>query len=275
MAGKKILLTGASAGIGKAAATSLIAKGHHVWGTSRSADRLIELAGLNPLVLDLNNPTSINAAMHQGLTESGGFDVVINNAGSAVWGPVESLDEATEAAHFQMLVFGPMQIIRAALPAMRAARAGTIINVTSLAARFPVPFLGTYSACKAALSSLTWALQMELLAEPIRFVDLQPGDICSDFQQQMSRQSNYPEPYTKNLKRALAVYEGNMRTAPSPDLVARAITTLVASNGSRRYTVKAVGSLFQARIAPFLSRFAIEYLKRQCTSQYYRLRSRR
>ena len=274
MASKKILLTGASAGIGKAAALALLTEGHQVWGTSRSVRRLSSVAGLRPIALDLNDPAAIDAAIAQGLAESGGFDVVINNAGSAVWGPIESLDTAAEAAHFQMLVFGPMQIIRSALPVMRARRAGTIINVTSLAARFQVPFLGTYSAAKAALSSLTWALQMELLAEPIRFIDLQPGDICSDFHEQMSRQANYPAPYKGNAKRAFAVYDGNMRRAPPPELVARAITELVADNATPHYTAKAVGGFFQARIAPFLSRFALENLKRHCTSRYYKLRSR-
>ena len=271
---KNILLTGASAGIGKATAKLLLARGHRVWGSSRSRDRLVELDGLHPLELDLQDSTSIAKAMAQGLEQSGGFDVVINNAGNGIWGPVEALTTDEERQQFQVLVFGPMQVIRATLPAMRARGGGLIINVTSLAAEFAVPFLGTYSAAKAAMGSLSWALQMELQGQATHVVDLRPGDICSKFHEQMTFSRNVLPEYQENLDRAFAVYKNNMRAAPAPERVAERIDALVASRPGQYRTV-AVGKAFQARIAPFLARFAPTALLRWSTSRYFNLRSRR
>lgn len=271
---KNILLTGASAGIGKATAAALMARGHRVWGTSRSASRLTDLGELHPLELDLMDPASIARAVRQGVEESGGFDVVINNAGNGVWGPVEALSAEEEHQQFQVLVFGPMQVIRATLPAMRSRGGGLVINVTSLAADFAVPFLGTYSAAKAAMGSLSWALQMELQGQSIRVVDLRPGDICSEFHEEMQFSGKGLPEYQDNLDRAFAVYDNNMRTAPPPERVAERIGALVSSPPGQ-YTTVAVGKTFQARIAPFLSRFATTGLLRWCTSRYFNLRPRR
>jgi NAD(P)-dependent dehydrogenase (short-subunit alcohol dehydrogenase family) len=271
---KHILLTGASAGIGEATAKTLLARGHRVWGTSRSTERLKQIDGLHPLELDLVDPSSIAIAMAQGMEQSGGFDVVINNAGNGIWGPVEALGEDEVRRQFQVLVFGPMQVIRGTLPAMRARGGGLIINVTSLAAEFAVPFLGSYSAAKAAMSSLSWALQMELQGQPIHVVDLRPGDICSEFHKKMTFSQNALPEYQENLDRALAVYNNNMQKAPAPERVAERVGALVDSRPGRYRTV-AVGGVFQASIAPFLSRFASTALLRWSTSRYFNLRSGR
>lgn len=270
---KNILVTGASAGIGKATAKALLARGHRVWGTSRSRERLAGLDDLHPLELELQDPASIASAVAQGLEQSGGFDVVINNGGNGIWGAVEALDEDEERQQFQVLVFGPMQVIRNTLPAMRARGGGLVINITSLAAEFTVPFLGTYSAAKAAMGALSWALQMELQDQPIRVVDLRPGDICSEFHEQMRFSRNPLPEYQENSDRAFAVYNGNMRTAPAPERVAEQICALLDSRPGPYRTV-AVGKVFQARIAPFLSRFASATLVRWSTSRYFNLRSR-
>lgn len=271
---KNILLTGASAGIGKATAKLLLARGHRVWGTSRSTERLKRIDGLRPLELDLLDPSSIAMAMAQGVEQSGGFDVVINNAGNGIWGPVEALGADEERQQFQVLVFGPMQVTRASLPAMRARGGGLVINVTSLAAEFAVPFLGTYSAAKAAMSSLSWALQMELQGQPIHVVDLRPGDICSEFHRKMTFGQNALPVYQENLDRAFAVYRNNMQKAPAPERVAKRIGVLVDSRPGR-YRAVAVGGAFQASIAPFLARFASTALLRWSTGRYFNLRSGR
>ena len=271
MSAKKVFLTGASAGIGRSTALRLLRDGHDVWGTSRDVRRLVGIEGLHPLELDLARNDSIDAAMVRGQEESSGFDVVINNAGNGIWSPVEALTPEQELAQFQVLVFGPMRIIRSCLPQMRERGAGVVINVTSLAADFPVPFLGTYSACKAAMVALSWSMQMELRGEPIRIVDLRPGDIRSDFHRVMPQVDVATSTYADNARHAFEAYDRGMQEAPPPEKVSNLLAGLVARNDQPSYQAIAVGRMLQVRVAPFLARFAPAGLLRWCTARYFKI----
>jgi len=269
---RKVLITGASAGIGKAIAVALLQRGYQVWGTSRNPERLAGIPGVRPIALDLADQKSIEDALSVGLQQAGGFDVVINNAGNGIWGPLEHLSHEQEMEQFQVLVFGPMRIIRGVLPSMRARNHGLIINVTSLAAQFAVPFLGAYSAAKAALASMTWSLQMELINQPVCFLDLRPGDICSEFNNAMDYTPQRElGGYSENLKRAFKVYDHGMQTAPPPEHVAEILLKIVERECAGSPVI-ATGNIFQSRVAPFLARFAPPGLLRRLTSKYYGLR---
>ncbi|MDQ2660051.1 MAG: SDR family NAD(P)-dependent oxidoreductase, partial [Verrucomicrobiota bacterium] len=137
---KKIFLTGASSGIGRAIAELLCAHGHQVWGTSRDPQRLPSMANFHPAALDLSDPDSITEGFRNALSEAGTFDVVINNAGSGHFGPGEHLTQEQLIAQFQLVVFGQIQILRLALTEMEKPEKGLVINVTSLASRLPVPY---------------------------------------------------------------------------------------------------------------------------------------
>ena len=178
---KKIFITGVRAGIGKAIAKAATEKGHEVWGTSRDISRLPSLPRLHWVQLDLSNPDSIDGAFNTALAEAGNFDVLINNAGSGHFGPAENLSKNEITSQFQVLVFGQLQLMRLALNAMQMRGKGLIINVTSLASRLPVPFMAGYNSAKAALAAFTMSIQLELSDSRIRIIDLQPGDICTDF----------------------------------------------------------------------------------------------
>src|SRR5438445_8305431 len=178
---KKIFLTCASAGIGKAIAMALTEQGHEVWGTSRDASRLPNISRLHPVGFDLSDPRSIEAAFNSALAQAGQFDVVINNAGAGHFGPAENLSAETIANQFQLLVFGHIQLMQLALAAMHAREHGLIINVTSLASRLPVPFMAAYNAAKAAMAAFTMSIQLELPDSGVRIVDLQPADIHTEF----------------------------------------------------------------------------------------------
>src|SRR5438128_6543463 len=130
---KKVFLTGASSGIGLAIAQSLIARGDEVWGTSRNLIHLEQLPRLHPVRLDLSDPRSIDEAFKCALSQADYFDVVINNAGSGHFGPAELLSREEIEKQFQILLFGHLQLMRLALPAMRSRSEGLIINITSLA----------------------------------------------------------------------------------------------------------------------------------------------
>src|SRR5262252_6986105 len=178
---KRVFLTGASSGIGLAIAKSLTARGDEVWGTSREPARLPQLPNAHPVRLDLSDSNSIEQGFKEALSQAGYFDVVINNAGSGHFGAAEHLSDAEIESQFRILVFGHLRLMRLSLAAMRARGKGLIINVTSLASRLPVPFMAAYNAAKAAMAAFTMSIQLELPDSGIHIVDLQPADICTDF----------------------------------------------------------------------------------------------
>jgi short-subunit dehydrogenase len=192
---RRIFLTGASSGIGLATARALIAQGHEVWGTSRNPEGIPKVARLHPIPLDLCDPRSVEEAFNVALAGAGHFEVLINNAGSGHFGPVENLSEKEIANQFQILVFGQVQLMRLALPMMQAHGEGLIINVTSLASRLPVPFMAAYNAAKAAMASFTMSLQLELPDSNVRIIDLQPGDICTAFNEAVVKNASYEPRY--------------------------------------------------------------------------------
>ncbi len=151
MATKHILLTGASSGIGLEAARLLTANDCVVWGTSRDAKRLPSLANFHPVVMELTDLRSIRENFALALKSAGHFDVIINNSGAGYFGSLTAQPDEIVREQFQLLVHGPLELIRLALPQLRQRPAARVINVSSLAARFPVPYLGPYSAAKAAL----------------------------------------------------------------------------------------------------------------------------
>src|SRR5664279_6552653 len=184
---KRIFITGASAGIGLATAKLLAERGDEVWGTSRDPARLSQLSRLHPIQLNLSEPDSINASFYAALREAGHFDVVINNAGSGHFGPAELLSAEAVHAQFQTVVFAHIELGRLALASLRAHGGGRLINVTSLASRLPVPFMGAYNAAKAAMASFTMSLQLELEGSNLSLIDLQPADIHTDFNDAVER----------------------------------------------------------------------------------------
>src|SRR5215469_12667615 len=218
---KRVFLTGASSGIGLAIARLLVAQGNEVWGTSRSLERIPKMPRLHPVRLDLAAPDSIEDAFQAGLAEAGHFDVLINNAGGGHFGPAEFLSAETIASQFQILVFGQIQLIRLVLHCMQARGEGLIINVTSLASRLPVPFMAAYNAAKAALASFTMSVQLELSDSRVRLVDLQPGDISTEFNQSVIQSVKTQPRYDAKIAKSWDIVEHTMKNAPSPDLVAR------------------------------------------------------
>ncbi|MBA2585328.1 MAG: SDR family NAD(P)-dependent oxidoreductase [Chthoniobacterales bacterium] len=260
---KKIFLSGASSGIGRAIADLLIARGDEVWGTSRSPARIPSAAGMHPVALELMDARSIEQAFEGALAEAGYFDVVINNAGAGDFGPFELNSEEALAKHFQLLVLAHVQLMRLALTAMRAQQRGLIVNVTSLASRLPVPFMAPYNAAKAAMASYTMTAQLELADEKIRLVDLQAADIRTSFNDSVVKTGMENPRVAKVWDEA----DRNMKKAPKPKLVARRVLRLLdEKNPPPRITV---GDFFQAHIAPFIFRFLPQRLRVWGLKFYY------
>lgn len=264
---KRIFLTGASSGIGLAIAKSLAARGDEVWGTSRDLDHIPQLPQLHPMRLDLSDPNSIGDAFKSALSEAGHFDVAINNAGSGHFGPAENLSYEEIADQFQVLVFGHLQLMRLALNAMQARGQGLIINITSLASRLPVPFMAAYNAAKAAMAAFTMSIQLELPDSKVRIVDLQPGDICTAFNDAVIKASQHNPRYEAKLAKTWETVDRNMKAAPRPELVAQHVITLIdGTNPPPRVTV---GDLFQTKIAPLVFRFLPQRVRIWGLKKYY------
>lgn len=263
---KKVFLTGASSGIGLAIAESLVANGHEVWGTSRDSARIPKLPRLHAIQLDLADNLSIKKAFNSALAEAGYLDVLINNAGAGHFGPAELLPLEVITSQFQILVFGQIQLMQLALGHMRLREEGLIINVTSLASRLPVPFMAAYNSAKAALASFTMSIQLEFAHPRVRIIDLQPGDIRTEFNQGVIVTHNVDDADAR-IARTWEKVERNMKNAPGPDLVASQVLKLVnAVEPSPRVTV---GNAFESKIAPLIFKFLPQRLRIWGLKRYY------
>ncbi|MEY2542691.1 MAG: hypothetical protein QOE81_152 [Verrucomicrobiota bacterium] len=264
---KRVFITGASAGIGLATAKLLVASGHEVWGTSRDIARLPQLANFHPVALDLADSASITNAFAAAMRDAGKIDVLINNAGSGHFGPAENLSAETISNQFQLLVFGHIQLMQLALPVMRSQGNGLIINVTSLASRLPVPFMAAYNAAKAAMAVFTMSIQLELPDSKVRVVDLQPADICTNFNEALTRPGDQDATYERRVAKTWDAVDRNLKNAPEPKLVAERVCQLISAGAPPpRVTV---GDFFQSGVAPFIFRFLPQRLRVWGLKKYY------
>ncbi|MDI9819664.1 SDR family NAD(P)-dependent oxidoreductase, partial [Legionella sp. PL877] len=149
-----VFITGASSGIGKSIGEFLQHKGYIVYGTSRNPKRVNE--SLFPLLaLDVRRVETIREAIADILSKEGKIDILINNAGVGITGPLEEIPIDEIRNNFETNFFGPIEVIKAVLPTMRAQRSGLIINITSIAGYIGLPFRSVYSASKGALELIT------------------------------------------------------------------------------------------------------------------------
>ena len=263
---KRILITGASSGIGLAIAKSLLTQGHEVWGTSRDLERIPKMPRLHPIRLDLADQLSIEHAFNAAIAEADYLDVLINNAGAGHFGSAERLPLETIISQFQILVFGQIQLMQLALRQMQARGEGLIINVTSLASRLPVPFMAAYNASKAALAAFTMSIQLELANSRVHIVDLQPADISTEFNQSIIKATK-TDRYDAKIAKAWEAADRNMKKAPGPDLVARHVLKLI--NTVRPPPRITVGDTFQSKIGPLIFRFLPQRVRIWGLKRYY------
>ena len=183
MGNETVLLTGASSGIGKAAARDLAKAGYTVYAVARRLEHMKELEqyGVNILKMDVTDEENIAAALSQIESENDGVDILINNAGFATQGPVEETPLEDARAMFDVNLFGLGNLTKAVLPYMRKKRAGKIINVGSAAGRVYIPLSAWYVASKHALEGFNDSLRAELRAFNIKVTLIEPGAIETEF----------------------------------------------------------------------------------------------
>ncbi|HZS38539.1 MAG TPA: SDR family oxidoreductase [Polyangia bacterium] len=269
-----VLITGATAGIGRHAALYLVRRGHHVIATGRNRDALAALeaeassaqqapgaaraAGgrLDVVRLDVTDAASIAAACAEvaRLTDGRGLDALINNAGYGMAVPVDVMTDADVRAQYETNVFGLLAVTRAFVPGMRARGRGRIINVSSVGGRMTVPFLGVYNSTKYAVESLSNAMRYELAPFGIRVSLIEPGAIRTNFATRTvdgtERYRGADSPYAE----AFPIYDRLRlladKTAPGPDCVARAMErAMTARRPSARYVTPFSNRILLAMLA--------------------------
>jgi len=234
-----VLITGCSSGIGLLTARLFAERGWTVAATARNAGALAGLAarGVLTLALDVLDEASIAAAVGETEARCGAIDVLVNNAGYGVFGPLEGLSAEQLERQFRVNVFGAAAMIRHALPGMRARRQGTIINMSSIGGRIATPYFSAYYASKFAIEGLSESLRYELKAHGVRVKLIEPAHFKSDFidrSLQWATHSAY-EPQVSNMR---AWVTQSASKAPPADPVAAMILKAATDRSDRlRYPV--------------------------------------
>ncbi|NLG52839.1 MAG: SDR family NAD(P)-dependent oxidoreductase [Clostridiales bacterium] len=225
---KTVVITGASRGIGYCAAKCFLDSGYTVYGLSRRAG---DLDGVKFIRADLTDEESVISAFDKIISEAGAIDILINNAGSGISGAVE-FTELTDA-RYQMDVnfFGMVRCIKCALGIMRR-NGGRIINVSSVAAVFPLPFQAFYSASKSAVNALTMALRNEVRRfGNIQVCAIMPGDVKTGFTAFRRKNEAGDEVYGGTISGTIAGMERDEENGLAPEYLGRLIFKIA---GKRR-----------------------------------------
>jgi NAD(P)-dependent dehydrogenase (short-subunit alcohol dehydrogenase family) len=267
---KVVLITGASSGIGQTCARRLAQRGYHVFGTSRRPQAEAD-APFEMIPLDVTDEESVRQAVAMVLARAGRLDVVVNNAGFGFVGAVEdtSIDETKEL--FDANFFGMLRVCHAVLPHFREQRAGTIVNISSLAGQIAQPFVAMYCATKFATEAITEALRIEVRPFGVRVVLIEPGDTRTGFtaNRRRTQASQAASPYVDNMERTLSVIEHDEETGSSPEAVARLLERILRSRSPRlHYPVASAPQ----RLAAFAKKLMPGGLFERALARYYRVR---
>ncbi len=249
---KTMLITGASSGIGKATAKHFQAHGWNVIATMRSPDKETELNTLdNVLVtkLDVTDQASIDAAVSEGLARFGAIDVLVNNAGYGAYGPLEAFSMDRIGRQFDTNVIGLLATTKAVLPHMRAAKAGTIVNISSIGGKMTFPLGTLYHGTKFAVEGLSEALHYELEPLGVRVKIVEPGMIKTDFGGRSFDFQNDESlaDYQELVGKVFAAFAATGDTASEASVVADVIWTAVTDGTAKlRYTAGEDAAQFMA-----------------------------
>lgn len=244
------LVTGASTGIGLATAQALQNAGYRVFGTSRHPSAS-STQGVEILRLDVCDDSSVQTCVDKVLSGTGRIDVLVNNAGIAMLGAIEESSSAQVQQMFETNVFGAMRMARAVLPAMRAARKGRIINISSVIGFLPGAHAGYYASTKYALEGFSDALDHEVRTFGIRSILIEPGFIKTGISNHGLEPDTKLPVYDAARKNIAEVFGTELAKAPEPQVVADAVLAAVQNKHPRvRYPVGK-----DARLLSLLRRF--------------------
>ena len=224
---KVVLVTGGSGGLGLAICSRLAAMGHVVYGTSRKPDR--DPSGWRLIAMDITDEASVRKGVEEVLLREHRIDVVVNNAGLGIQGVAEDTEVALAQRLFDANLFGAHRVCRAVLPGMRDRGSGLIINISSIAANFGLPYRAFYSASKAALDRYSEALSIEVKPFGVKVVTVQPGEFKTNIAGSRLRPDTISKPYEKGYTRAMEVLGGSLHYSRDPDELAQVVAKIIAT----------------------------------------------
>lgn len=233
--GRVAVVTGASRGFGRAIALELARRGHRVVATMRRPADGRSLAEASPSIevarLDVTDPESVRSALRETEERHGRIDVLVNNAGYGLYGAVEDLDEERIRRQLDTNFLGVWRTCKAVLPGMRRRGSGLIVNVSSGAARLPLPLMGLYCASKAAMYQLSAVLAYEVRRFGVAVVTVEPGAYRTDWQTASLDVAHGDEasPYAEPVRRALAGFREAALEMPGPESMASAVADVIES----------------------------------------------
>ncbi|CAL2086472.1 SDR family oxidoreductase [Tenacibaculum sp. 190524A02b] len=254
---KVVFITGASSGIGKAIALYLHSKNYTVYGTSRNPDKVEVPYAM--VALDVTRKDSIKRAIAEVASKEQRIDVLINNAGKGITGPIEDTPTEEMKANFDTNFFGVIDVIKEVLPVMRKQQKGLIINTTSIAGYMGLPFRGVYSASKGALELVTEALRMEVKSFGIEVTNVAPGDFATNmaagrYHTPVFEDSAYKEKYGEGL----ALINEHVDAGKDPIIMAKAIHKIIETKHPK----------IHYKVGAFMEKFSI-VLKRILPDKVY------
>jgi NAD(P)-dependent dehydrogenase (short-subunit alcohol dehydrogenase family) len=242
---RTVLITGASSGIGEAAAKHFLKQGWNVSATMRSPIQAGDWTKVEKVIcprLDVTSPETVEIAVHETVEHFGRIDVLVNNAGYALMGPLEGVTPEQLERQFQTNVFGLVSTIQTVLPILRRQGRGTIVNVASIGGRLAFPLASSYHATKWAVEGLSEALRYELRHFNIQVKIIEPGGIRTNFINHGSTWANHPN-YADLVERVKNFSEGLNDSLPGPEGVARTIHR-AATDRSERLRYSPHGEVF-------------------------------
>jgi short-subunit dehydrogenase len=224
---KVVLVTGASSGIGEKIAEYLSENGYVVYGTGRNPNLSIEKS-FEMIPLDVTNSDLITKAVNYVIELEGRIDILINNAGKGITGPIEETPLEEIKANFDTNFYGLIEVTKAILPQMRLQKSGLIINISSIAGYLGLPYRGIYSASKSAVSVMTEALSSEVKQFGIKVVDVAPGDFITNiangrYHSPVLDKSAYKKDYEKVLHQVNEEVDAGLNTL----VIAKAIHNII------------------------------------------------
>ena len=270
-----ILVTGASSGIGAAAAKALAAQGAIVYGAARRVERIPE--GVLPLKMDLADEASVQAGVDRILQEQGRIDVLVNNAGYGYFGPIETVPMEEARRQLEVNVFGLAALTKRVIPAMRERGSGRLVNVASVAGHSVLYFGGWYNVSKFAVEAFSDALRMELKPFGVKVVIVEPGAIRTEWGaiaaahlRESSQGTAYAQP-GENFAANMEQTYSSEKLFSKPEVVSRAIVKAVNARRPRtRYRV-GIGAGFMVHAHTLLPDRWWDALMRKMGRKQFRL----